>query len=160
MKVFGYGSTTVLNALLTRRGERTGLLITRGFENLLLIERGKQTWTEYDRTDRIHPLTHRHLDPLVPRTLVRGITERVDATGRAVIPLYEHEVVPAVDALLDERVSGIAICFLWSFLNPDHERRAAAIAAELVRKRGVDCRIVTSFDTSPVSGNSRARTRR
>ncbi len=150
MKVFGYGSTTVLNALLTRRGEKTGLIITRGFENLLQIERGKQTWTEYDRTDRIHPLTHRHLDPLVPRSLVRGITERVDATGRAVIPLYEHEVAPAVDALLDEKVSGIAICFLWSFLNPDHERRAAAIAAERVRERGADCRIVTSFDTSPV----------
>jgi len=150
MKVFGYGSTTVLNALLTRRGERTGLIITRGFENLLQIERGKQTWTEYDRTDRIHPLTHRHLDPLVPRSLVRGITERVDATGRAVIPLYEHEIAPAVDALLDQNVSGIAICFLWSFLNPEHERRAAAIAAERVQARGADCRIVTSFDTSPV----------
>lgn len=150
MKVFGYGSTTVLNALLTRRGEKTGLIITRGFENLLQIERGKQTWTEYDRTDRIHPLTHRHLDPIVPRKLVRGITERVDATGRALIPLYEHEVAPAVDALLDEGVSGIAICFLWSFLNPEHERRAAAIAAERIGARGVDCRVVTSFDTSPV----------
>jgi acetone carboxylase, beta subunit len=150
MKVFGYGSTTVLNALLTRRGEKTGLLITRGFENLLQIERGKQSWTEYDRTDRIHPLTHRHLDPLVPRSLVRGVTERVDATGRQVIPLYEHEVAPAVDALLDEGVSGIAICFLWSFLNPEHERSAAAIAAERIKQRGADCRVVTSFDTSPV----------
>jgi N-methylhydantoinase A len=150
MKVFGYGSTTVLNALLTRRGEKTGLIITRGFENLLQIERGKQTWTEYDRTDRIHALTHRHLDPIVPRSLIRGITERVDATGHAVIPIYEHEVAPAVDALLDQGVSGIAICFLWSFLNPDHERRTAAIAAERIRERGADCRVVTSFDTSPV----------
>jgi len=150
MKVFGYGSTTVLNALLTRRGEKTGLLITRGFENLLLIERGKQTWTEYDRTDRIHPLTHRHLDPIVARSLVKGITERVDATGNAVIPIYESEVAPAVEALLDEGVKGIAISFLWSFLNPAHERRAAEIAAEVIAKRGVDCRVVTSFDTSPV----------
>jgi acetone carboxylase beta subunit len=150
LKIIGYGATTVLNALLTRKGEKTGLIITRGFEHLLLIERGKQTWTEYDRRDRIHSLTHRHVDPIVPRGRIRGITERIDAAGNVVIPLYEHEVRPAVNELLDQNVAAIAICFLWSFMRPDHERRAAAIAEEVVKSRGAKCRIVTSVEVSPV----------
>lgn len=150
LKVIGYGATTVLNALLTRRGDRTGLLITKGFEHLLLIERGKQTWTEYDRRDRIHSLTHRHLEPIVPRNSIRGITERVDAAGNVVIPMYRHEVAPAVEHLLDQGVDAIAICFLWSFLNPEHERHAAEIAKEVIARRKVKCRVVTSVEVSPV----------
>ena len=150
LSIIGYGATTVLNALLTRRGDKTGLLITRGFEHLLLIERGRQTWTEYDRRDRIHALTHRHLDPIVPMALIRGITERVDATGHAVIPVYEKEIAPAVEELLDQKVDAIAICFLWSFLNPAHERKAAEIAEAVIARRGAKCRVVTSVDVSPV----------
>jgi len=150
LKIIGYGATTVLNALLTRRGEKTGLIVTRGFEHLLLIERGKQTWTEYDRRDRIHSLTHRHLNPIVPRNCIRGVTERVDGAGKVVIPIYEHDIRAAVDHLLDQAVSAIAICFLWSFLRPEHERRAAEIAGQMISQRGVKCRVVTSVEVSPV----------
>jgi acetone carboxylase, beta subunit len=150
LKIIGYGATTVLNALLTRRGDRTGLIVTRGFEHLLLIERGKQTWTEYDRRDRIHSLTHRHLDPIVPRSCIRGITERVDGAGQIVIPMYEHEIEPAVAHLLDQGVAAIAICFLWSFLRPDHERKAAQVARDVIKRRGAACRVVISVDVSPV----------
>lgn len=150
LRIIGYGSTTVLNALLTRRGQKIGLLITRGFENLLLIERAKQTWTEYDRTDAIHSISHRHLEPLVPKSRIRGITERTDGRGNPVIPIYEHEVAPAVEELLDQGVEGIAICFLWSFLNPAHEEKAAQIAREVAEKRGVNCHIVCGVDINPV----------
>jgi len=150
LRIIGYGSTTVLNALLTRRGQNIGLLVTRGFENLLLIERAKQSWTEYDRTDAIHSISHRHLEPLVPKSRIRGITERIDGRGNPVIPIYEHEVAPAVEELLDQGVQGIAICFLWSFLNPEHEESAARIAREVVTKRGVDCHIVCGVDINPV----------
>jgi len=150
LKITGYGSTTVLNALLTRRGAKVGLLTTAGFEDLLLIERGKQTWTEYDRTDRIHAVTHRHLDPLVDKSRIHGITERVDATGRVVIPLYEHDVEKAVDSLIDQGVHSIAICFLWSFLNDAHERRAAEIAREVIARRGAQCQLALSVDINPV----------
>lgn len=150
LRIAGYGSTTVLNALLTRRGDRVGLLTTAGFEDLLLIERGKQTWTEYDRTDRIHAITHRHLHPLVDKSRIRGITERIDARGEVVIPMYEHDVEHAVEALLDEEVDGIAICFLWSFLNDRHERRAAEIAQKVIDRRGANCRLALSVDINPV----------
>lgn len=150
LKITGYGSTTVLNALLTRRGVKVGLLTTAGFEDLLLIERGKQTWTEYDRTDRIHAITHRHLDPLVDKGRIHGITERVDGTGRAVVPMYEGDVERAVEDLLDQEVEAIAICFLWSFLNDAHERRAAEIAREVIARRGATCQIALSVDINPV----------
>src|SRR5215472_16501404 len=69
LEVLGYGATTVLNAVITRRGGRPGLLITRGFEDLLTMERGKQSWVTLPRSDRIHPVTHRHQEPLIPRSL-------------------------------------------------------------------------------------------
>ena len=64
--ILGYGSTIALNALLTRRGGRPGLIVTKGFEHLLYMGRGKQSWTELDRDDRLHAVSHRMLEPLIP----------------------------------------------------------------------------------------------
>src|SRR5207253_9560460 len=79
LEVLGYGATTVLNAVITKRGGRPGLLITRGFEDLLTTERGKQSWVTLPRSARIHAVTHRHQEPLIPRSLIRGIPERVNS---------------------------------------------------------------------------------
>jgi acetone carboxylase beta subunit len=151
LRVLGYGSTIVLNTLLTRQGVRTGLVVTAGFEDLLLMERGKQTWTDYERVDRIHPVTHRHLDPLVPKRLIAGVTERIDCFGDIVIPLYEEEARAGIGRLLDCGVEAIAVCFLWSFLNNEHEQRAGAIARELAAQRGLDVAVYLSSDVSPVA---------
>ena len=70
LEVIGYGATTVLNALLTRHGGKPGVLITRGFEDLLTMERGKQSWVTLSRVDRIHPVTHRRAT--APRTARAG----------------------------------------------------------------------------------------
>ena len=101
LEVIGYGATTVLNAVLTRQGGRPGLITTRGFEDLLTMERGKQSWAALPRADRIHPVTHRHLPPIVPRRLVRGVTGRVNSLGQEVIPLREADVLQAAGDLLD-----------------------------------------------------------
>ena len=92
LDVVGYGATTVLNSVLTRQGGTPGLLITRGFEDLLLMERGKQSWVGLDRVDRIHPVTHRHQVPLIPKSRVRVVSERVDSVGDVVVPLREEDV--------------------------------------------------------------------
>ncbi len=92
LEVIGYGATTVLNAVLARKGGRPGLIVTRGFEDLLTMERGKQTWAALPRADRIHPVTHRHQRPVVPRRLVRGVTGRVNSLGQQLIPLREADV--------------------------------------------------------------------
>ncbi|MEV5407421.1 hydantoinase/oxoprolinase family protein [Thermopolyspora sp. NPDC052614] len=150
LKVLGYGSTAVLNAILTRSGRTPGLITTRGFEAILLMERGKQTWLDLDRASRLHPVTHRHNEPIVPRRLIRGVTGRIDGRGREVIPLREQEARSAAGELLDAGVDAICVALLWSFLDDRHERRVAEIVAEEANARGRTVRVVCSVDVAPV----------
>ncbi len=150
LKVLGYGSTAVLNAILTRSGRVPGLITSRGFEAILLMERGKQTWLDLDRASRLHPVTHRHNEPIVPRRLVRGVTGRIDSLGREVIPLREEEARRAAGELLDAGVDAICVALLWSFLDDRHERRVAEIVAEEAQARGRAVRVVRSVDIAPV----------
>lgn len=149
LDVIGYGSTTVLNAVLTRRGERPGMLITRGFEDLLTMERGKQSWVTLSRVDRIHPVTHRHQPPLIPRALVHGVTERVNSLGTELVPLREDDVREGARSLIEAGVDSIIIVFLWSFLADDHEQRAKAIVEEVVAEHGASTLVFCSSDISP-----------
>lgn len=150
LRVLGYGATLALNTVLTRRGGRPGLLVTAGFEHLLTMGRGKQSWTELDRPARIHPVTHRMLEPLIPFERVRGISERVDCLGGVQVPLYEEEVERATKELLDLGVDAIVVCFLWSFLNPAHEQRAAEIADAVLAARGAEAPVIAAHEVSPV----------
>lgn len=149
LDVIGYGTTTVLNAVLTRRGGRPGLLITRGFEDLLTMERGKQSWVTLPRSDRIHPVTHRHQKPLIPRSLVRGIPERVNSLGEVVVPLREQAVRAAVADLVAAGADSIVVVYLWSFLNEGHERRTRQLAAAELEARDLAIPIFLSCEVSP-----------
>jgi acetone carboxylase beta subunit len=151
LHVLGYGATMALNALLTRSGGRPGLLVTKGFEHMLTMGRGKQSWTDMDRPDRLHPMTHRQLAPIIPFELTRGITGRIDSLGQEFIPLNEREVRQATRELLAAGVDSLVIVFLWSFLNPAHERSAARIAHEEAAACGwPDLPVYASVDVSPV----------
>jgi acetone carboxylase, beta subunit len=150
LKVLGYGSTVVLNAILTRSGRTPGLLVTRGFESILLMERGKQTWLDLDRPSRLHPVTHRHNEPIVPRTLIRGVTGRIDGRGREVVPLDEEGARRAAAELLDAGVDAVCVCLLWSFLDDSHERRVVEICQDAARAAGREVRVVASVDVAPV----------
>lgn len=145
-----YSGTTMLNTILTRRGSRLGLIITKGFEDSLLQERGAQVWTELSYSDRLHAATHFHEEPLIPKRLIRGVTERVDLFGKVAIPLYEAEVRRAVKELIDDGVEGIVVCFLFSFMNPVHEKRTAAIAREVIKTARKAVPVYISSDISPV----------
>jgi acetone carboxylase beta subunit len=150
LRVVGFGSTTVLNAIVTRSGGgNPGLLITKGLESLLTMQRGKQTWVTLPRAARIHPVMHRREAPLVPLHLTHGITERIDSTGEVLIPLYEDDIDRAVRALVEDGADAIVIVFLWSFLNDSHERAAAEIAARTLDELGVRLPIVLSSDICP-----------
>ena len=147
--VVGYGSTTTINTVLTRTGAKVGLIITKGFEQLFMVERAAQTWTETTMSDRIQVRTHRHLAPLVPFSLIRGVTERIDCFGNEVIPLYEHEVRQAAEELLDSGVETIAICFLFSMLNSTHEKRAADIVHQVCKEHGREIPVFLRVDVAP-----------
>jgi acetone carboxylase beta subunit len=150
LEVVGYGATTVLNSLLTRRGGSPGLLITRGFEDLLLMERGKQSWVQLSRVDRIHPVVHRHQRPLIARQRVKGISERVNSLGQEIIPLREQDVREAVRELADSGVDSIVVVYMWSFLNDEHEQRTKQLITEELESMGrTDIQFFISSEVSP-----------
>lgn len=126
-----YAGTTMINALITRRGRRVGVITTKGFEDDALIGRGVQVWKSLEYADRLHSATHVPPTPLVSRWDIYGVTERVDSFGEIAVPLYESEVREAASALVESGVEAIVVHFLYSFLNDEHELRAVEIAREI-----------------------------
>jgi N-methylhydantoinase A len=118
----GHGTTVATNALIQRRGVRTGLITTEGFRDLLEIGRQK-------RPD-LYDLQADKPETLVSRDLRLSVNERVLCNGQTEIELNEAELRAAVRRLKEEGVQSIAVCFLYSFLNPAHEELAARILAE------------------------------
>src|SRR5262249_47364708 len=110
------------NALLEGKGARTGLLTTEGFRDVLEIGRGNFL--------RMYDVLYRRPTPLVPRGRRREVPERISARGEVLVPLGEDAVREAARALAAEGVESVAVTFLFSYLDPTHEQRAAAILAE------------------------------
>jgi N-methylhydantoinase A len=116
------GTTLGVNAVLTRTGALTGLITTRGFRDVLEIRRTHRM--------RLFDLEERPPDPLVPRDLRLEVTERIDADGAVVTALDEAGVRAAWQRLRAAGVRALAIVFLFSFENPEHELRAREIVLE------------------------------
>ena len=114
-----HGSTLVINTIVQERGARVGLITTRGFRDVLELGRGAR--------EEIYNLFYRPPDPLVERYLRLEVKERLDARGRVVTPLDEAEARQAIRKLKAEGVEGIAVIFLHSYINPDHEERMRAL---------------------------------
>jgi N-methylhydantoinase A len=134
-----HGSTTGTNALIERTGARTGLLTTAGFRDVLEIGRVMRPAAGlYDMSVDRPP-------PLIPRRLCLEATERLDAHGRVLVPLDEACVERAAQLFAREEVEAVAVCFLFAFLNPDHERRAA----EILSRRLQNVAISQSHQISP-----------
>lgn len=144
-----YAGTIMLNTILSYSGQRVGLLVTRGMEDYLTQQRAEGSWLGLGYADRLHSVTHYNKPPYVPRRRVRGVQERVDATGRVVIPLRDAEVRRHVAELLTEDVQALGIVFVFAPLNPAHERRAKEIAEEMIREKGLEVPVVTSSDLVP-----------
>ena len=128
-----HGTTVGTNALLQRRGARTALITTKGFEDVLVI--GRQARPELYNLNAIKP------PPLVADELRLGIRERVVASGEVIEPLDEHELQKLVRKLKQAKVEAIAISLLFSFLHPEHEERIAAALAELNVPLSISSRI-------------------
>jgi N-methylhydantoinase A/oxoprolinase/acetone carboxylase beta subunit len=144
-----YTGTSMLNALINLSGPKTGLITTRGFEDIIVQGRGSQSFIGYQWSEITHMQYRKHRAPLVPRRSTRGVTERIDLFGNAVIPLYEHEVEKAIGELLDDGVESLAIVFLHSFTNPAHEQRAAELCRRVMEQRGRQIPIAVSSDVAP-----------
>jgi N-methylhydantoinase A len=125
VSLFVHGTTVATNALLEAKGVRAGLLITRGFR-AVYEARG---WSQPSGSDVIDP--HYRKPPLLAsQWLTEEVSERVDYRGDVIAPIDDDDLRRAVRSLKAKGIEAVAVCFLFSFLNPDHERRAAAVIAE------------------------------
>ncbi len=124
-----HGTTVATNAFIERRGARVALLTTRGFEDTMIMQRmmgmtaGLSPSELTDYSNRCVP------DPIVPRSLIFGIRERIDYRGDEIAPLVEQDVYDAVARIKEAGIEAVAVSYLWSFKNTAHERRTREILA-------------------------------
>ncbi len=111
-----HGSTIAINTLIERKGAKTGLIVTRGTRDVYAIGRG-------NRPEAYNLLFHRHR-PLVPRHLTCEVDERIQAGGAVYRSLDPASLQAACATLKAEGVEAVAVCFLHSYVNPEHERLA------------------------------------
>ena len=137
VSLLSHATTVVTNALLEQRGARAGFVTTRGFRDVLEIRRGS-------RSD-LYDLFQDGPAVLIPRRWRYEVTERVDAQGDVVTPLAEDEVPAIAEAIRAANLDTVAVCFLFSFLNADHERRAG----ELLQHCLPDLKIYLSCEILP-----------
>jgi N-methylhydantoinase A len=125
-----HGTTAATNAYIERRGAKVALLSTRGFEDTMFMQRMLGMTSGLSPTELTDYSKRRIPEPLCPRDLVFGIRERVDYRGDVVEPLQEDDIRGAAAAIRASDVDAVAVAYLWSYKNPDHERRTAEILEE------------------------------
>jgi N-methylhydantoinase A len=143
-----HGTTVGTNTIIQKKGAKVGLITTRGHEDAIHIMRGSRGYTGRDIRKVVHfPETSKPA-PIVPKRLIRGVSERVDCFGEVVAELNEKQAEAAIRELLAEGVQAIAICFLWSFRNSKHELRVR----EMVRRIAPEVFVTCSVDIAPKWG--------
>ena len=132
-----HATTLFTNALIERKGAKTGLITTRGFRDILEIGR--------ERKYELYDLFIQMPVPLVPRHLRKEVEERLSEKGAIEIPLDEKALMQEVDELVAWGVRSVAIIFLHAYANPVHEHRAV----ELISKKYPELSITASYDVAP-----------
>jgi N-methylhydantoinase A len=125
------GTTVGTNAMLQRRGARVGLITTKGHRDVIHIMRGARGVPGLNNVQVLHFPESGKPDPIVPKPFIAEVSERVDCKGDIVVELNEAEAESAIRGLVARGVESIAICFLWSFKQPEHERRVKAMVERL-----------------------------
>jgi N-methylhydantoinase A len=131
-----HGTTVVINALTERKGAKTGLITTKGFRDILEIGRG-------NRPDLFN-FNFKKPKSFIPRYLRMEAEERVDYQGNELTPLKEEDIYACVDQFKKEGVEAVAIVFLHSYVNPEHERKAK----EIVLKLWPEVAVTASYEVS------------
>ena len=132
-----HGTTLVINAVLERKGAKTALITTEGFRDVLEIG----TERRYD----LYDLQQQYPEPLVPRYLRRGVTERLRSDGATLVPLDEAEVDRIAADFASEGVEAVAVCLLHAYQNPVHELAIRERLAKMLPEASVSL----SFEVLP-----------
>lgn len=141
LRQVAHGSTVATNAILERKGARMALITTQGFRDLLFI--GRQ-----HRPD-LYALQPKLPPPLTPREHCFEVPERLDHRGEVLIPLDEAALNTVIQSLAAAHIEAVAVCFLYSYLNPTHERavRARLLASGLFSESHIalSCEVLPEF---------------
>ena len=117
-----HGTTVATNALIEKKGSRTALIVTKGFRDLLEIG--------WQKRPSLYNLFAKKAEPIVEPDLIVEVTERILFNGCIKTPLNDDEVLILCDYLRDRNVDSIAVCTLFSFVNPVHENRIKSIISD------------------------------
>jgi N-methylhydantoinase A len=120
---FAHGTTITTNALLEMRGAKVGLLITKGYRAVQETQNQARDGNPFD-------YFYEKPTPIAPQSLTKEIPERSDYAGQVLLPLDRDAVRQAARALKDAGVQSIAVCYLFSFMNPTHEEETRRIILE------------------------------
>ena len=132
-----HGTTLVINAIIERKGAKTGLITTKGFRDVL--ELGREI--RYDAYD----IFSEYPEPLVPRYLRHEVDERITSDGRVLRELKPEEVEQALKDLQDAGIESLAVCLINSYENPQHEKAIQ----DIVEAQAPGLFLSTSVDVLP-----------
>jgi N-methylhydantoinase A len=144
-----HGTTIAENAVITRNMAEAGLITTRGFEDILYLQRGAYgRWSGLPEDAIKHPVMTDKPPTLIPRNRIFGVRERTDYKGEIIAPIDAKEIEAAGNRFLDDGIGSIGVCFLWSFHNPENEARVA----EILRTKFSQIRVTLSHELAPFLG--------
>lgn len=121
--IFIHGSTVVINTLTERKGAKVGLITTKGMRDVLEIARG-------NRPD-LYNFQYRKPAPFVERHLRREVSERINYKGEVLTELDEKELIEVIEYFKSQQVEAIAVCFLHSYINSNHEKKAVKLIKKI-----------------------------
>lgn len=119
---FMHGTTHAINAIITGRTAKTGMLTTSGHRDMLVLREGGRA----DPFDMTAP----YPEPYIPRSLTFEVKERIGAGGKVLTPLDEAALIDTIAELKRSEVAAVGVCLLWSIANPAHELRVGALLEE------------------------------
>lgn len=140
-----HGTTSSLNTLVMGTAPKVGFITTKGHGDSIAIMNVEGRYLGRSSHYLQDVLTHRKPPPLVPRSLLKEVTQRMDAAGRVLVPLEEDEVRTAVRECASQGIKAIAVSLLWSFKNPEHERRIR----DIIHEEAPGLYVALSSDVSP-----------
>lgn len=131
-EIINHGMTVATNALINRKGAKTGLITTKGFEDIIFIMKARGKCLGLPEIEIKHQTRCQKPEPIVPKQYVKGVTERIDCFGNVVFSLNIEEVKAAAKSLVEDcGMESLAVCLLWSLTNPSHEKEIQRIIAEI-----------------------------
>ncbi|HSV68682.1 MAG TPA: hydantoinase/oxoprolinase family protein [Methylibium sp.] len=140
-----HGTTSSLNALVMGRVPAVGFITTKGHGDSIAIMNVEGRYLGRSSQELQNVLGHRKPPPLVPKSLLKEVAQRMDREGHVLVELDEDEVRAAVRDCAAQGVKAIAVSLLWSFRNPAHERRVR----EIILEEAPQMFVALSSDVSP-----------